>query len=155
VISQDPAKGTAVKRGTTVSVVVSKGREPIAVPNVAGKPWADAEAAITGAGLTVKRADDANSDTVPKDHVISQSPADGTLHRGDPVTVTVSKGPVMVQVPDVLGQPAAAAEKALTDLGFKVRIERPLGQFFELVRNQSVPGGQSAPKGSTIVLTVV
>ncbi|MGN6752250.1 MAG: Stk1 family PASTA domain-containing Ser/Thr kinase [Intrasporangium sp.] len=155
VISQDPAKGTSVKRGTTVSVVVSKGREPIAVPNVAGKPWADAEAAIAGAGLAVKRADDANSDTVPAGSVISQSPAEGTLHRGDPVTVTVSKGPVMVQVPDVLGQPAAAAEKALTDLGFKVRIERPLGQFFELVRNQSVPGGQNAPKGSTIVLTVV
>jgi serine/threonine-protein kinase len=61
----------------------------------------------------------------------------------------------MVQVPNVLGQPVTAAEKALTDLGFKVRVERPLGQFFELVRNQSVQGGQNAPKGATIVLTVV
>ena len=155
VISQEPAKGTSVKRGTPVAVVVSKGREPIPVPNVVDKPFADAQSAITATGLVVQRADDANSDTVAKGNVISQSPAEGTLHRGDPVTVTVSKGPVMVQVPTVLGKPVTEAEKALTDLGFKVRIERPLGQFFELVRNQSVQGGQSAPKGSTIVLTVV
>lgn len=155
VISQDPPKDTSVKRGATVSVVVSKGREPITVPDVVGKPFADAQAAITAAGLTVKRAEDANSDTVAKGDVISQAPADGTLHRGDAVTLTVSKGPVMVQVPDLLGQPAADAEKTLTGLGFKVQVERPLGRFFELVRQQSVPGGQSAPKGSTIVLTVV
>ncbi|HET8595325.1 MAG TPA: Stk1 family PASTA domain-containing Ser/Thr kinase [Intrasporangium sp.] len=155
VISQDPGKGASVKRGTAISVVVSKGREPITVPSVVDKPFAEAAAAIEAAGLTVTRADDANSDTVAKGNVISQSPTEGTLHRGDPVTVTVSKGPVMVQVPDVLGQPVTAAEKALTDLGFKVRVERPLGQFFELVRNQSVQGGQNAPKGATIVLTVV
>ncbi|MDN5795140.1 MAG: Stk1 family PASTA domain-containing Ser/Thr kinase [Intrasporangium sp.] len=155
VVSQDPATGTSVGRGAAVSLVVSKGREPITVPEVVGKPLTDAQAAITAAGLEIERADDAHSGTVAKGSVISQKPAEGTLHRGDKVTVTVSKGPVMVQVPSVVGKRVKAAEKTLTDLGLKVRIERPLGEFFELVRNQSVRAGQSAPKGSTIVLTVV
>lgn len=155
VISQAPAQGEAVKRGTAVAVVISKGRQPIPVPDVTGKPFDEAQALITQAGLEVKRAEDVNHDTVPTGHVVSQDPAKGNLHRNDPVTLTVSKGPVMVQVPDLLGKPAAEAEQILTQLGFTVQIERPLGQFFELVRDQSIKGGESAPKGATIVLTVV
>jgi serine/threonine-protein kinase len=155
VISQDPPKGESVKRGTAVSVVVSKGRQPIPVPDVTGRPFEEAQSLLAKAGLEVKRAEDVNHDTVPAGHVVSQDPAKGNLHRNDPVTLTVSKGPVMVQVPDLLGKPAAEAEQILTQLGFTVQVERPLGQFFELVRDQSVKGGESVPKGSTIVLTVV
>jgi serine/threonine-protein kinase len=155
VISQAPPPGEPVKRGTAVAVVVSKGRQPIPVPDVTGKPFDEAQALITKAGLEVKRSEDVNHDTVPAGHVVSQDPAKGNLHRNDPVTLTVSKGPVMVQVPDLLGKPAAEAEQILTQLGFTVQIERPLGQFFELVRDQSIKGGERAPKGSTIVLTVV
>jgi serine/threonine-protein kinase len=71
------------------------------------------------------------------------------------VTVTVSKGPVMVKVPRVVGSPIAEAKAALEKLGFTVEVRRPLGTFFELVRDQSVAPGQPAPKGSSIILTVV
>ncbi len=155
VISQTPAPGTSVRRATMVAIVVSKGRAPIKVPDVRGSPVAAATAAITGAGLQVARGDDVNSDTVPAGQVVSQTPANGTLHRGDTITIVVSKGPVMVQVPNVVGQPVAQAEKALTDLGFKVQKDYPFGKLFDLVRVQSVTPGQSAPKGSTITLTIV
>jgi serine/threonine-protein kinase len=155
VLSQAPEAGTSVKRGTTVALVVSKGRRPITVPVVTGKDRESAEAAITKAGLKAKRATEVNSDTVPAGRVVSQSPAKGTLFRGDTVTITVSKGPVMVEVPRVLGDPIDKAEKTLKDLGFAVEIRRPLGTFFELVRDQSVAPGQKAPKGSLIILTVV
>ncbi|WP_460625721.1 Stk1 family PASTA domain-containing Ser/Thr kinase [Intrasporangium mesophilum] len=155
VISQTPAPGTSVRRATMVALVVSKGRQPIKVPDVRGSPVDAATAAITGAGLQVARGDDVNSDTVPTGQVVSQTPANGTLHRGDTVTIVVSKGPVMVQVPNVVGQPVAQAEKTLTDLGFKVQKDYPFGKLFDLVRVQSVTPGQSAPKGSTITLTIV
>lgn len=155
VLSQAPEPGTSVKRGATVALVVSKGRQPISVPVVTGKDRETAEAAITKAGLKAKRAPEVNSDTVPAGRVVSQSPAKGTLFRGDTVTITVSKGPVMVEVPRVLGDPVKKAEKALRDLGFAVEVRRPLGTFFELVRDQSVAPGQKAPKGSLIILTVV
>jgi serine/threonine-protein kinase len=155
VVAQTPEAGTSVKRGVTVALVVSKGRQPITVPVVTGKDRETAEAAITKAGLKVKRAPDVNNDTVPAGRVISQSPAKGTLFRGDTVTITVSKGPVMVEVPRVLGVPVDQAQKTLKDLGFAVEIRRPLGTFFELVRDQSVAPGQKAPQGSLIILTVV
>jgi serine/threonine-protein kinase len=155
VISQKPAPGTAVKRGTVVEVVVSQGRQPIAVPDVRQLHIDEAIAKLTEAGLTPVRAEDVHHDTIPAGHVVSQQPESGTLFRGDEVTVAASSGPVMVQVPDLLGKPVQEAEAALGALGFKVEVQRPLGTFFELVRNQSVPGGQPAPQGSTIILTVV
>jgi serine/threonine-protein kinase len=155
IISQDPKAGTSVKRGMAVSVVVSKGRQPITVPAVVGADAGAAAAAITKAGLKPARADDVNSDTVPPGQVVSQTPGKGSLFRGDTVTIVVSKGPVMVQVPNVVGRPTADAEKALTGLGFKVQKDYPFGTLFDLVRVQSVDGGQQAPKGSTIILTIV
>ena len=156
VISQSPPAGESVRRNTTVSVVVSKGREPIEVPKVTGAAFDAASAAITKAGLKVERGEDVNSDTVPAGSVVSQSPDKGRLHRGDPVTLIVSKGPVMVQVPNVVDQQDAAAEKTLTDLGFKVDKQYPFGDLFERkVRAQDVTPGTSVPKGSTITLTIV
>ena len=155
VISQDPKAGTSVKRGVPVAVVVSKGRAPITVPGVVGAGAEAASAAISKAGLKPVRGDDVNSDTVPSGQVVSQRPSNGTLFRGDTVTIAVSKGPVMVQVPGVVGRPVAEAEKALTDLGFTVRKDYPFGRLFDLVRVQSIDGGQQAPKGSTIILTIV
>ncbi len=156
VISQSPDPNTSVKRGTPVALVVSKGPEPIGVPTVTGTPFDAASAKLGGLGFQVRRGADVNSDSVPAGTVVSQDPASGTLHRGDTVTLVVSKGPVMVQVPDVVGKKSSDAEKALTDLGFAVKKEAgPFGPVFDLVQHQSVSGGQSAPRGSTIVLTIV
>ncbi|WP_235508627.1 Stk1 family PASTA domain-containing Ser/Thr kinase [Terrabacter sp. Root85] len=156
VISQDPAPGESVKRSTSVSVVVSKGREPIEVPTVTGAPFDAASAAITRAGLTVQRGADVNSDAVPAGQVVSQSPDKGTLHRGDAVTVVVSKGPVLVPVPNVVDQQDTPAEKTLTDLGFKVDKQYPFGELFEKkVRAQDPAAGTPVPKGTTIHLTIV
>jgi serine/threonine-protein kinase len=146
----------SVRRNTAVSVVVSRGRQPIAVPTVTGAPFDAASAAITKAGLTVRRGDDVNSDAVPAGQVVSQSPDKGTLHRGDAVTVVVSKGPVLVQVPNVVDQQDTAAEKTLTDLGFTVDKQYPFGQLFEKkVRAQDPAAGTPLPKGTTIHLTIV
>jgi eukaryotic-like serine/threonine-protein kinase len=162
VISQDPPAGESVRRNTTVSVVVSKGREPIEVPKVAGAPFDAASAAVTKTGLTVERGEDVNSETVPAGSVVSQKPDKGTLHRGDAVTLVVSKGPVMVPLPNVLDQPDSAGEKALTDLGFKVEKQYPFGDLFEKkirqvkdTNGQDLAPGTALPKGSTIVLTIV
>jgi serine/threonine-protein kinase len=156
VISQQPEAGTSVKPGAVVRIAVSKGRAPIKVPDVRNKTLDEATRLLTEAGLTVKRApDDVNSDTAPVGSVASQTPDKGTLFRGDAVTLTISKGPILVKVPRVIGQELAKAEPALTALGFKVKVERPLGRFFELVRQQSLEPNSMAPKGSVIVLVVV
>ena len=155
VISQDPPAETSVKRDTPVAVVISKGRQPIPVPNLAGKSVDEAKAALTAAGLTPVVAEAVNHDTVPAGSVISQSPTQGTLFKGDTVTVVPSKGPVLVQVPNVVGKQRAEAKAILERLGFTVSFDNVLGGFFGTVRSSNPAAGTMARQGATITLTIV
>jgi beta-lactam-binding protein with PASTA domain/tRNA A-37 threonylcarbamoyl transferase component Bud32 len=155
VISSSPAAGESLKPGAEVALTVSKGREPIPVQDFTGKPAKDALAAFKAVGLVVNEGTPVNSDTVPSGSVVSQSPPSGTLFKGDTVTIVVSKGPVMVEVPKVIGKQVDAARAQLEGLGFQVRVEGLFGGFFGTVRFQEPGAGTSAPKGSTIVLKTV
>ncbi|GAA2731844.1 Stk1 family PASTA domain-containing Ser/Thr kinase [Pedococcus aerophilus] len=155
VISVSPKEGSSLKRGTKVSLVVSKGRQPIEVTDFTGKPADDAVRDLTGKGLEVDATRQENDDTVPKGSVISQSPSSGTLFKGDKVTLVVSKGPVLIKVPDVQGKQEAEARKILEDAGFKVAVERFMGGIFGTVRSQNPAAGSEQPKDTTVTLVVV
>ncbi|MGL5930139.1 MAG: Stk1 family PASTA domain-containing Ser/Thr kinase [Dermatophilaceae bacterium] len=154
VISADPAVGASLRRDTAVGLVVSKGRQPLDVPDFTGKPAQEARQALQKLGLKVRADAQQNDDTVPKGSVISQDPRDGTLFRGDTVTLLVSKGPVLVAVPNVIGQQVGDARRLLEQAGFQVKVEEAFGGYFGTVRLQDPAGGQ-VPRGSMITLTVV
>lgn len=155
VISTDPARGTDLKRDTKVALVMSKGKEPITVPDVSDRSESDARKTLTDLGLKVKKAPAEHHDDVAKGDVISQTPASGTLHRGDTVTLTVSKGPEMVKVPHVVNKKTAQARKILEDAGFEVKVSRFLGGVLDVVRGQNPDAGKSVRKGTTVTITVV
>ena len=111
VIATDPAAGTPLRRNTAVDVIVSKGPRPIKIPDYTGKPADRAEAALEKRGFEVDTTE-VNSDTVPEGRVVSQSPDSGTGQRGDVISLVVSKGPVMVEVPDVVRMGVAEAHEA-------------------------------------------
>ncbi|WP_425864274.1 Stk1 family PASTA domain-containing Ser/Thr kinase [Arthrobacter sp. TWP1-1] len=155
VLSQDPAAGKEFRNGTTINLVTSKGPKPIPVPSVAGKSEADAVAALKAVGLVAVTApEQVNSKTVPAGVVVSQSPESGNLTAGGTVTLTLSKGPTMVAVPDLVGKQVGAATAELKALGFEVAVKNLLGGFFGTVRFQDPSGGE-APEGSTITLQVI
>ncbi len=154
VISQSLQSGERVNHSTPITLTVSKGREPMAVPNMVGEEEADAVAAIENAELTAST-EYAFSDTIAKGVVIDQVPKDGTLFRGDSVTLTISKGPEFVEVPDVFAMAHDDAVATLEAAGFTVKTEYVLGGFLGLVRDQTPAGGQTARVGSEIVISVV
>ncbi|MGV1008455.1 MAG: Stk1 family PASTA domain-containing Ser/Thr kinase [Dermatophilaceae bacterium] len=154
VISQDPAPDSLQKRDTPVNVVVSKGRQPIAVPNQEGKPADAAQTALEGLGLKVTRGEPVNSDTVPAGSVVGQTPNSGTLFKGDTVALVVSKGPVLVPVPGVTLKTPAEASAILQAAGFQVAVEKYFGGILNTVRFQNPAAGKQVPKGSTVTLTV-
>lgn len=155
VLSVEPAEGSELRRGDPVSVVVSKGREPIPVPAVAGTGVEEATAAVEGAGLVAAVAEAQFSTSVPAGRVISQSPAEGTLFRGDTVTLVPSKGPETVTMPNLVGKQLDVATEELEALGLGVAVERALGGFFNTVRSQSAEPGSQVRVGSTVTLTIV
>ncbi|MCE3032024.1 Stk1 family PASTA domain-containing Ser/Thr kinase [Streptomyces sp. CMSTAAHL-2] len=155
VISTAPASGTERHAGSAIALTVSKG-SPIDVPDVTGDDPADARQELTSAGLKVKIASEQVNSEYDKGKVARQSPGDGKqAAAGDTVTLTLSKGPQMIEVPDVTGDSVDDAHQALEDAGFKVNEDRGiLGLFGDTVRKQSVEGGKTAPKGSTITITI-
>ncbi|MFD5294974.1 Stk1 family PASTA domain-containing Ser/Thr kinase [Streptomyces mutabilis] len=155
VISTKPKTGTTVRAGSAVALVVSKG-SPIDVPDVTGDDLADARAELTEAGLKVKVAEKQVNSEYGKGQVARQTPGSGSrAAEGDTVTLTVSKGPEMIEVPDVVGDSVDDAKRTLKDAGFDVDEDRGLlGLFGDTVKEQSVEGGDEAPKGSTIKITI-
>jgi beta-lactam-binding protein with PASTA domain/predicted Ser/Thr protein kinase len=150
-----PGPGQKVRNGTSVALTVSKGPEPVSVPEVVGLSREEAERRIRDARLAVAYGEAVFHDDVPEGSVVSQSPADGTLPSAGTVTLVLSKGPVLVTVPDVVGKQFGQARDALRAAGFEVRRANVLGGFFGTVRIQLPTAGTEAPKGSTVMLTIV
>ncbi|MFF6784867.1 Stk1 family PASTA domain-containing Ser/Thr kinase [Streptomyces sp. NPDC012510] len=155
VISTEPASGTEVSAGTAVRIVVSRGA-PVTVPEVSGSSVEDATAELEEAGLKVKTASTRVNSEFDKGLVAKTSPDQGKqVGEGDTVTLTISKGPVMVEVPDVVGDSVDEATQRLKAAGFEVEEDRGfLGLFGDEVKGQSVDGGDTAPKGSTITIEI-
>ncbi|MGW5670030.1 Stk1 family PASTA domain-containing Ser/Thr kinase [Micromonospora sp. NPDC003776] len=149
VVDTDPKVGTVVKPGTKVTLVLSKGRAPISVPNLVGKNINEARGILGQLGLTpVETYKDSDK---PKDEVLGQSPADGTgVEKGAQVKLEISKGPPQVPVPRVVDMPCQQAKQVLESQGFPVNIQlNPNGT----ARFQNPGEGTPVPPGTTVTVT--
>lgn len=154
VISQSPESGEVVKHDTAVNVVISKGREPISVPSVVGLTVDEAQQAISDAGLQVQTSEEF-SDDVEKGVVISQDPAGEEIrYRTDPVAIVVSKGPEMVEVPNVRRMNPDDARAELEARGLKVEVEQ-IFDVVNLVATTDPPAGTLVKVGSTVKIRVI
>lgn len=155
VVGQSLEQGSQVKRDTSVDLVVSLGPAPVDITNFTGRPLTEAQAWADTNAITLKTSEE-NHDSVPSGSIISQTPSDGTGHRGDSVTLVVSKGPVMVEVPSGLrGLGAEAAAAKLQAAGFKTAYQRVVNGGFGLVLRTDPSEGTMAPRGSTVTLYLV
>lgn len=152
VISTDPAAGTRLKRDEVVGLVVSRGVQPVTVPDVVGKKLDEARQILAKASLGAKIVEK-NDDTIPAGVVISQKPDKGKAPKNSDIALVVSKGPPPVPVPDVVGKSLDEARTILTAAGFQVR-EFNLPGGPDRVLDQSPNGGGTAPKGSRVTISV-
>ena len=156
VLAQDPPPGTKVKQDTVVRINVSKGPQPVSVPDVTGLPFDQASAQLTSQGFQVGRTDVDSSQ--PADTVVSETPAPGTsAAKGSTVTLTVSKGPTTSAVPDVTNQDPDTASATLQASGFKVsRTQQDVSDpnLDQIVVDQDPKGGSEAKQGATVTIVV-
>ena len=161
VISVSPDAGTEVEEGSEVTIVVSTGPETkmVAVPKLVGREAADAEAALTSAGL-VGSVTEQYSDE-PAGQVISQSPLDGEqVEEGSTVSYVVSLGPETktVTVPNLTtGMTREEAEQALTAAGLKVGTVTEANSSSitpGYVMNQTISPGTEVAEGTAVGFTV-
>jgi len=153
VIGFNPPAGSDLKRGQVVTMLVSRGHTPVAVPDVTGQTPEQATSNLQKLGFVVARAADGRSAAVAVGKVMAVTPAPsaGAAPFGSTVTIQVSMGVPQVQVPDVTGQSAAQATAILTKLGLKVSATTFFGDH---VRRQSPEAGTTVDTGSTVQILV-
>jgi len=152
VLSWSPNSGLLPK-GTEITLTVSSGPAPREIPDVTGKSYAEAAAALTSAGLKPQENQVFSAD-VEQGLVVATKPGVGkTVDRDSVVTVNISKGPDTVAVPDVTGRPVADATAALQAAGLQVSGTggRPKGQTVFLTDPQA---GTRIPRNSGVFLYV-
>jgi len=151
VISSNPKADTALKPGATVTVVVSKGRAPITVPDLTGKNINEARTILQQLGLAaVESYKDSDS---PADSVIAQSPKAGAgAEKDTEVKLDVSKGPPLVTMPRVVDLPCQEAKQRLEGLSLRVRVDfNPNG----ITRNQNPGENTQLPPQSEVAIQCV
>lgn len=120
VLEQDPPGGTAVPRGTVVSLATSNGQQEAQVPRLLGLTRAQAQAALEGAGFELGDVRPQPS-SAPRGEVIAMNPLAGTTQPvPSVVNLTVSSGPSTLEMPDLVGQSFPQARALLEQLGLTV-----------------------------------
>jgi beta-lactam-binding protein with PASTA domain/predicted Ser/Thr protein kinase len=132
------------------------GTEEVTVPQLIGRPVADAEAELRSAGLKAERRE-VPDEVNPVGQVTGQDPLANTkVRKNATVIISVSTGAPIVEVPDVRNKTADQATEALTAAGFRVIPNLVNSDTKEpnTVIDQAPAAGTRQPKGSNITLTI-
>jgi serine/threonine-protein kinase len=157
IISQSPEPGVDVELGSSVKIVISAGRELFEVPDVVGLTESEAIEALRAAGFQVGSIDRQYNSEVDADSVISQDPVAGQMvPTATAITLVVSRGTELREVPDVVGDSKSDAEARLSEAGFKSTSTEEFSDSVDRgdVIRQSPQGGVSVEVGSTVTIVI-
>ncbi|HSL67353.1 MAG TPA: Stk1 family PASTA domain-containing Ser/Thr kinase, partial [Actinomycetota bacterium] len=115
VMQVQPAPGTVVRAGTTVTLTPSLGPRPVPVPDLVGKTIPAARDLLREAHLALGKRSTRFSDRFPEGRIVGQSePGTATAPQGSAIDVVLSKGPTPQPVPRVVGRSEEQARHMLT-----------------------------------------
>ncbi|WP_429459160.1 Stk1 family PASTA domain-containing Ser/Thr kinase [Microbacterium sp. ZKA21] len=119
----DPEAGTTVEQETEITVYVSSGAETVEVPRLVGMSQADAEKALSEAGLQLGTIRPASSSDQPAGVVLEASVADEQIEDGDELppgtTVDLVVASGMVALKNLEGFTVDAATAELESVGLQ------------------------------------
>jgi serine/threonine-protein kinase len=157
VLLQTPAAGTVVAPGSSVTLDVSAGQQRATIPSLTGLSRADAERALSKAGLALGQVREEASDSA-RGLVLDARPSEGqVVPLGTRVDLAVSGGPAELTMPDVVGRDLGSARTLIAQLGLATAPEEydpnstlPAGT----VVAQSPAAGSSVAAGTSVALRV-
>jgi len=155
-IRTSPPDGSTLEKGRTVTLLLSTGKEQVAVPDVTGQSFDEASSELQNRGFRVSRNDQVTDDEDPGTVLKQSPPAGGRIDKGSTVTLSVAKEPQEAEVTDVTGETQRDAVQALSQAGFEIDIqEQPVDsqEGDGVVIEQDPPAGR-ARRGSTVTLIV-
>ncbi|MEP6858390.1 MAG: PASTA domain-containing protein, partial [Gemmatimonadales bacterium] len=155
VLQEDPPAGSRQKRGTAVVLALSGGQRSAEVPVTTNMSQQQARISIENTGLTLGTVTEQLGDQ-PRGLVIASSPPAGTkVQLPGSVDIVLSKGPAVVQVPDLYGRTVGEARSMIEQLGLRVAgISRDTSslQPENTVIRQQPSAGQTVSAGGPVSL---
>jgi eukaryotic-like serine/threonine-protein kinase len=158
VISTTPTTGENARKSSPVVLIVSKGQERYLIPtDLSGQDPKDVTSVLEDLTLVVAGTNEVFDEVIPAGKVVSTDPVGGTsVKRETPVTIIVSKGPDLVEVPNVVGMDVTTATTTLQSAGFQVKsVNKLTVAILNKVYSQNPAAGSNVPKGSVITLEIV
>jgi eukaryotic-like serine/threonine-protein kinase len=157
VIHSEPGAGNTATKGSTVTLVVSRGPKLTKVPILVGSQRRVAVQQIRGRGLVPSVSEEENP--APVGEVIRQSPSAGTeVEPGATVSIVVSKGEKeeTAKVPNVIGKERREAVEAVRAAGLEPVVEEEEtevpGQIGRVVDQFPTPGTEVEPGASVTIV---
>jgi beta-lactam-binding protein with PASTA domain len=160
IMRQSPDARTLVKRGSGVTVVLSRGPQRVDVPDLASRPLPAAQAALAGSGLTVGRILGAYSTTLATGSVVTTDPSPGsTIPPSTPVNVllALSVANERFVMPDLVYRDYESVRPYFEQHGFSfgnVKYERYEGVSAGVILRQFPLPGHPVTKQDNISLVV-
>ncbi|WP_200302944.1 Stk1 family PASTA domain-containing Ser/Thr kinase [Streptomyces adelaidensis] len=155
VCKQTPDADTEVKKGDTIALVISTGAPKIAVPDVKGLDFDEAEAQLEDKGFEVEKKTQ-ESDRTPN-VVIDQDPVGKKIEKGSTVTLTVATEAAKATVPDVSGRScddAKAQMQANNLVGTCTDVETDDDNLIGKVIATNPEQGTELDKGDTVTIQI-
>ena len=157
IISQSVDPRSKLREDSTIRVTVSKGPEPVRVPDVRNKPLAEAKQILIDAKFTID--DDVRrepNEEIAKDIVLKVTPEDAELPKFSVITLTVSDGPAPRTISNWTNKTFEEARDGIQAAGLQVKRVDGYSDTVQVGRVISTtpgPGGKVA-KGATVTVTV-
>lgn len=119
VLEQSPPPGSKELVGATVTLAVSGGQRLATVPSLAGMSKIEAQMLLEKQGFDVGETSESPSDA-PRGSVIGTRPAAGAqVSVPSTVSLVLSEGGIVLQMPDLISRDVDAARQTLTQLGLR------------------------------------
>lgn len=144
VVAQTPSE-QRLRWGGKVDLVVSKGRQPVAVPALAGSRARRARARLRSRRLEVTVTKRYSNDVAVGDVVSTTPPTGAVVPQGSHVRLYVSKGPrfARLTMPDVRNMSITAARSKLSALGLRSRVVQSCGGGGKVVETDPLQGART------------
>jgi serine/threonine-protein kinase len=155
VVWQDPPPGVVLPPNSPITLALSGGPAPIAVPDVVGFDANLAVRVLQAAGLTIGVTDSLPSAADPGVVVATRPGAGVGRDPGTPVDVVVSRGPAEISVPGVIGMTTQQARERLELAGLAVgstSSRTVLGKPDGIVVEQQPAAGTLSSRGGKVNL---
>ena len=160
VISTDPEAGRTIKKGTKITLIVSKGSKKLTIEDYTGKNYYEIKAKLETAGIEVatEKKDVANDGKTEEDVILGQDVKAGEkLGKGDSITLTIPN--FYTTYPDFAAEGYSLVDVrnfcTKNEISLEVKYQTDNSKKDGAIIYQNMVAGTKVTSGSTLTITVV